>query len=149
MKFLCIPCDEPMELSATNPPDRGPLSLAYRCPACAHEIAMLTNRYETEVVGSMGVKIGGMTDLTDAVEFAGDSKCPSAKITDGVEETVAKVPSQGGNKRWTPEALKRLENIPEFVRPMARKGIEQMAEEKHYSEISEQVMDEAKDLFGM
>src|SRR5919202_5522370 len=58
MKFLCVPCDSPMKLQTVGPPDRGSLSVVYSCPQCGYEIAMLTNAYETQVVQSLGVRIG-------------------------------------------------------------------------------------------
>ena len=63
MKFLCVPCDSPMKLQAVAPPDRGSLSVVYACPECGYEIAMLTNAYETQVVQSLGVRIGPSTPL--------------------------------------------------------------------------------------
>jgi hypothetical protein len=48
---------------------------------------------------------------------------------------------------WSPEAEKRLENIPDFIRPMARREIERLAKERGASTITAQVMDEAKEKF--
>jgi len=48
---------------------------------------------------------------------------------------------------WSREAEQRLENIPDFIRPMARKEVERMAKERGESTITAQVMDEAKDKF--
>ena len=48
---------------------------------------------------------------------------------------------------WSPEAEQRLENIPDFIRPMARKEIERLAKERGASTISAELMDEAKDKF--
>ena len=48
---------------------------------------------------------------------------------------------------WTPEAEQRLENIPDFIRPMARKEIERLASERGLATITAQVMDDAKDKF--
>jgi len=48
---------------------------------------------------------------------------------------------------WSPEAQRRLENIPSFVRPMAKKEIERIAKERKVSEVTEAMMDEAKDQF--
>ena len=62
MKFLCVPCDSPMKLQTVGPPERGSLSVVYSCPECGYEIAMLTNAYETQVVQSLGVRIGPATD---------------------------------------------------------------------------------------
>ena len=58
MKFLCVPCDSPMKLQTVGPPERGSLSVVYSCPECGYEIAMLTNAYETQIVQSLGVRIG-------------------------------------------------------------------------------------------
>jgi len=48
---------------------------------------------------------------------------------------------------WTPDAEKRLENIPDFIRPMARREIERLAKERGATTITAQVMDEAKEKF--
>ena len=58
MKFLCVPCDSPMKLQTIGPPQGGSLSVVYSCPECGYEMAMLTNPYETQVVQSLGVRIG-------------------------------------------------------------------------------------------
>jgi hypothetical protein len=51
--------------------------------------------------------------------------------------------------RWTPGAEARLANIPAFVRPMARTGIERFARERGASVVDEQVLDAAREFFGM
>jgi hypothetical protein len=48
---------------------------------------------------------------------------------------------------WTAEAQQRLDNIPDFIRPMARKEIERLAKERGVVTITAQVMDDAKDKF--
>jgi hypothetical protein len=48
---------------------------------------------------------------------------------------------------WTPEAEKRLENIPDFIRPMARKEVERVAKERGMAAITAQVMDDVKEKF--
>jgi hypothetical protein len=48
---------------------------------------------------------------------------------------------------WSPEAEQRLENIPDFIRPMARKEVERLAKERGVTTITAQVMDDAKDKF--
>ena len=32
MKFLCVSCDEAMKLIDAKPPERGSLTIVYRCP---------------------------------------------------------------------------------------------------------------------
>ncbi len=68
MKFLCVPCDSPMKLQAVGPPERGSLSVVYSCPECGYEMAMLTNAYETQVVQSLGVRIGPERDASASGE---------------------------------------------------------------------------------
>src|ERR671918_2972451 len=79
MKFLCVPCDSPMKLRTVGPPERGSLSVVYSCPECGYEMAMLTNAYETQIVQSLGVRIGPSTTLgagpAEALAEAG-SRCP-------------------------------------------------------------------------
>ncbi|MBI2963292.1 MAG: PCP reductase family protein [Deltaproteobacteria bacterium] len=61
----------------------------------------------------------------------------------------AGAPGAESGVTWTASALRRLERIPEFVRPMARGGIERFARERGLSEVDEAVLDEAKSFFGM
>jgi hypothetical protein len=51
--------------------------------------------------------------------------------------------------RWTAAAEARLTNIPEFVRPMAKTGIEKFARERGAVEVDEKILDAAKEFFGM
>ncbi len=148
MKFLCVPCDSPMKLQTVAPPERGSLSVVYECPECGYEMAMLTNAYETQVVQSLGVRIGPDTSGAAASGATAGSKCPfSAMIpsTDGAQPAqTAELPVQ-----WTAAAEARLANIPEFVRPMAKVGIEKFARDKGSQEVDEKILDAAKDFFGM
>ena len=50
---------------------------------------------------------------------------------------------------WTPEAERRLERVPEFIRPMVRQGIEQFAVQRGYKHITDEVMAEARGALGM
>jgi hypothetical protein len=43
----------------------------------------------------------------------------------------------------------RLANIPAFVRPMAKTGIERFAREKGAVEVDDAILDEAREFFGM
>lgn len=58
MKFLCIECDTSMALISTSGPDNGSMRVLFKCRSCGREIAMLTNAMETQMVHSLGVKIG-------------------------------------------------------------------------------------------
>jgi hypothetical protein len=145
MKFLCVPCDSPMELQTVSPPERGSLSVVYSCPECGYEMAMLTNAYETQVVQSLGVRIGP----AEASAEAGGGKCPFSAMIPGNEGTQPSVPGEPIPVRWTAAAEARLANIPEFVRPMAKTGIEKFARERGTLEVNEEILDSAREFFGM
>ena len=144
MKFLCVPCDSPMKLQTVAPPEGGSLSVVYACPECGYEMAMLTNAYETQIVQSLGVRIGpGMSE-------GATSKCPFPAMmpaTEGASEGARD--AEAIAVRWTSGAEARLANIPEFVRPMARTGIERFARERGAVEVDEQILDAAREFFGM
>ena len=62
------------------------------------------------------------------------------QVMDDSKNTPAGIP-------WAAAAEKRLENIPDFIRPMARKEIERIAVERGASQITEAIMEEAKTKF--
>ncbi|MBI5903391.1 MAG: universal stress protein [Deltaproteobacteria bacterium] len=51
--------------------------------------------------------------------------------------------------KWTEGAMKRLGNIPEFARGMAKKAIEDYASGKGCAEVTEEIVGEARKSFGM
>ena len=172
MKFLCVPCDSPMKLQTVGPPDRGSLSIVYACPECGYEMAMLTNAYETPVVQSLGVRIGpdsaaGAAPPTSAsasiasgasagaaagTGIGSGTGCPFTAMIPGADSASAAA-SNGepiyASVRWTAAAEARLANIPAFVRPMARTGIERFARERGALEVDERILDAAREFFGM
>ena len=50
---------------------------------------------------------------------------------------------------WSTAARQRMETVPDFIRPMAMNGIEQFAKEAGYPEVTEAVLDEARERLGM
>jgi DNA-directed RNA polymerase subunit RPC12/RpoP len=169
MKFLCLDCDEPMKLHGTQGPDEGSLTVTFRCPECGFRVAMLTNPFETQMVKSLGVKVGNAPaaapepfqhlrgamagahvetlDASDAGAEVGTGTpagggCPFAAM---LNETTP-VPTE---VTWTSEAEARMDRVPSFIRPMARKAIERFAEAKGYPAVTETVMDEARGALGM
>ena len=49
--------------------------------------------------------------------------------------------------QWTPDAQQRLDNIPDFIRPMAKREIERLVKERGGTEITADMMEEAKEKF--
>jgi hypothetical protein len=148
MKFLCVPCDSPMKLQTIGPPEGGSLSVVYSCPECGYEMAMLTNPYETQVVQSLGVRIGPDTGATGAPTTS--NGCPFTAMMPGMEGALEGArDAEPIPVRWTSAAEARLANIPAFVRPMARTGIERFARERGALEVDEKILDAAREFFGM
>lgn len=177
MKFLCIACDEAMRLQSTAGPDEGALAVTFVCPTCGHRVAMLTNPWETQMVRTLGVKVGGhagqaapfeqvrasLAHQRDAafVDAAGALSAATAGAEAGAEGPgcpfAAMIPGFGTGEggpaatgpAWTPEAAARIERIPAFIRSMARQAIERYARDRGYGTITDAVMDEARTSMGM
>ena len=65
-------------------------------------------------------------------------------------QDVAAVPEDSSAElTWSSEASSRLDNVPEFARPMAKAGIEKFARENGLGQIDVQVLDRARDFLGM
>jgi DNA-directed RNA polymerase subunit RPC12/RpoP len=177
MKFLCIACDQAMRLTGTAGPDPDSLTVTFACPACGHRIAMLTNPWETQLVRTLGVKVGGAPAAPPApfaAVRAGLAHQREAALVSDASSSVsgplatapAGAPSAEGpgcpfaamiaatgaaaapGVTWTREAEGRLERIPVFIRPMARQAIEQFARERGYATVDDQVMEQARDFMG-
>jgi hypothetical protein len=136
-----------MKLQTVGPPERGSLSIVYSCPECGYEMAMLTNAYETQVVQSLGVRIGPASGREASAEAgASGAGCP---FTAMIPEAEGREVAEPVAVRWTSAAEARLANIPAFVRPMARVGIERFARERGALVVDEKILDAARDFFGM
>jgi hypothetical protein len=245
MKFVCLNCETYMNFEKVEKPGEDTLGVFFGCPSCNAKFSMVTNPGETQMVSSLGVKLGGRTVAAEPFEMtrgtlkdeataapsqmaaqlnekiqggqpavATATAAPAAKpgeksgggcpfsamvaemgLTSGgkpgdagpiisesadAKEKLDRLPSfvkpmvqssveafarkQGfqtitlqvmddsksdssNGIAWTPEAEKRLENIPDFIRPMARKEVERVAKERGLATITAQVMDETKDKF--
>jgi hypothetical protein len=176
MKFLCISCDQAMRLSGTAEPDADSLTVTFACPACGHRVAMLTNPWETQLVKTLGVKVGGAPAEAPAPFAAVRASLAHQRDTglvaaagagSGAGGAAADAPAAEGpgcpfaamiggmetdpavTVAWTVDAAGRLGRIPAFVRPMARQAIERFAQERGYAIVTDAVMDEARDFIGM
>jgi hypothetical protein len=136
-----------MKLQTVGPPDDGSLSVVYSCPECGYEMAMLTNPFETQLVQSLGVRIG--SEVEGGASSTSGSRCPFSAMVPATEQARPAQPGEPLPVRWTSGAEARLANIPAFVRPMARTGIESFARERGVLEVDEKILDAARDFFGM
>jgi hypothetical protein len=248
MKFVCLNCETYMNFEKVEKPGEGSLGVFFGCPSCNAKFSMVTNPGETQMVSSLGVKLGGRTVAAEPFEMtrgtlkdeatAGSGQmaaylnekiqggqpavaaatdaptatsgekssggCPFSAMVAEMGLTSGGKPGSGGaatseftwsvdarekldrlpsfvkpmvqssveafarkqgyqtitlqvmddskndssnGMTWTPEAEKRLENIPDFIRPMARKEVERVAKDRGMVTITAQVMDDAKDKF--
>ena len=147
MKFLCIPCDEVMEFSERQIPGDGTLAAVFACGSCGREMAMLTNPMETQLVSSMGVKIGGREVPAQPLEVTrgGLEGGRESAFVDS-ERTESPGPSP---VVWSPEAVQRLERVPSFVRGMVKRIYTDYARERSIRELTPEVMDTARSDLGL
>lgn len=145
MKFLCVECDQQMAFEERQLPGDGTLAAAFRCPSCDRVVAMLTNPMETQLVASLGVKIGGATVEAQPFETI------RTQVASGREGAFAEenTPDRGAGSAWTPEALERLARVPSFVRGMVKRIYADYARERGIPEITPAVMDRARSELGL
>ncbi|MBC7791883.1 MAG: PCP reductase family protein [Anaerolineae bacterium] len=144
MKFLCIDCDSQMQFEERQVPGDGTFAAAFRCPSCNRAIALLANPMETQLVGSLGVKIGGRTLDEQPLELVRSTVI-------GRDDAFEDAPTaQASNRpRWSLDARERLERVPSFVRGMVKKIYTDYAAEHGIAEITPDVMDVARTELGL
>ena len=152
-----------MALKSTHGPFDGSMSIVYECPTCTMQTAMLTNKAETQMVRSLGVRIGGRTTPEEPMETlrsnlasggeesleeppSSGGKCP---FTGMVNDAIAAAESEPKKPVWTEGALARIEAIPPYIQPMVKRNVESYAREQGYLEIDENVMDAVRGSLGM
>ena len=165
MKFLCVACDHVMDFAERQIPGDGTLAAVFTCGSCGREIAMLTNPMETQLISSLGVKIGGREVPAQPMELARTSleggrddafvlseDIPLARGESALASGEAATPGAGtstGRVVWTSEATSRLERVPNFVRGMVKRIYTDWAREKGVSEITPESMDRARAELGL
>ena len=145
MKFLCVECDRQMAFEERRLPGDGTLAAAFRCPQCGRVVALLTNPMETQLVASLGVKIGGTTLPPQPLESIRGTVTTGKH--DAFEESGEK--GEGRGPIWSGEAQERLARVPGFVRGMVKKIYADYARERGIAEITPAVMDTARAELGL
>lgn len=141
MKFLCIDCDEQMTFEDRQEPGDGTFGASFGCPSCGRRVAMLANPMETQLVGALGVKIGGRELDEQPMELTRSSM----KGRDDAFQDAA----PRGAVRWSPESEDRLSRVPSFVRGMVKRIYSDWAKEHGIEEITPAVMDRARTELGL
>lgn len=104
MKFICSECQELMSLAApVQPDDDGSIAVTFSCGSCDWGMTMLINPGESQMVKTLGVKLGGeqvqepmammrsflagATGMPHAADASGSSgKCPFAHTVKNVTD---------------------------------------------------------------
>ena len=141
MKFLCLGCDKVMDFAERQLPGDGTFAAVFNCGSCGHEIAMLANPMETQMVSSLGVKIGGRTLEEQPMELVRTS------MADGRPDAFIDPPVHAVG--WDPAAVTRIGAVPSFVRGMVKRIYTDYAREKGISLITPSVMDRARSDLGL
>lgn len=187
MKFVCLNCETYMSFEKVEKPAEGSLGVFFGCPSCGAKFSMVTNPGETQMVSSLGVKLGGRTVAAEPFEMtrgtlkdealagsgqmaaylnekiqggqpAGAPPAPSAAAKEGETSSggcpfssmVAQMGLTSGSQAaasdftWTDDAKEKLDRLPSFVKPMVQSSIEAYARKNGYTTITLQVMDDAK-----
>jgi hypothetical protein len=154
VKFLCVDCDQPMGFAERELPGDGTLAAVFTCPACSRSVAMLTNPMETQLVASLGVKIGGRALPEQPFELTRSSV--AAGRDDAFADTSEELarPGAGGTAAglrpsWDDAARERLARVPAFVRGMVQRIYTDYAIEHGIARITTSVMDEARRDLGL
>jgi len=150
MKFLCIECDRQMTFEERETPGDGTLAVSFSCPGCGRRIGMLTNPFETQLVSSLGVVIGGRTVPEQPLEMV------RGQVATGKEDAFRDqapegdhAPGTGPFPSWSAEAQERLTRVPGFVRGMVKRIYAEYARDRGISEITPALMDTARTELGL
>ncbi len=143
MKFLCLDCDSQMHFAERRQPGDGTFAAAFTCPRCGRSVALLANPMETQLVDSLGVRIGGRTLDPQPLEATrGSVRGRGDAFADGGNRP-------GNGTRWSPEAEERLARVPGFVRGMVKRIYADYAADHDIHEITPDVMDRARSELGL
>ncbi len=189
MKFVCLNCETYMTFEKVEKPGEGSLGVFFACPSCQAKFSMVTNPGETQMVSSLGVKLGGRTESATPFEMtrgtlkeeasagAGQMGAYLNERIQGGQPVAATSPAKSGEKStggcpfsamvaemgltsgskpengtgptssdfiWTPDAKEKLDRLPSFVKPMVQGSVEAYARKHGFTTITLQVMDDSK-----
>lgn len=141
MKFLCIDCDAQMTFSERQEPGDGTFAASFTCPTCGRAVALLANPMETQLVGALGVKIGGRELDAQPMELVRGAMVGRDNAFEEME--------RGPGLVWSDDARERLSRVPSFVRGMVKRIYADWATQHDIREITPAVMDRARTELGL
>ena len=146
MKFLCLTCDRAMEFAERQLPGDGTLAAVFGCPVCGREIAMLANPMETQLVSSLGIRVGGREVPEQPLELVRSSLADGRPDAFADHEAPVRVQ---GPVTWSDDAVQRLGHVPTFVRGMVKRIYTDYARERGIQRITPEIMDTARTDLGL
>jgi hypothetical protein len=147
VKFLCLDCDAQMAFAERHQPGDGTFTAAFTCPRCGRSVAMLANPMETQLVGALGVQIGGRELDEQPMEFVRRNVLGR---DDAFADPEGQNPPAGrGRPAWSADAEERLARVPGFVRGMVKRLYAEYAADRGIAEITPAVMDRARTDLGL
>jgi len=81
------------------------------------------------------------------IEMGVESYARKMGLSDITPEVMDASKNDQGEMAWADGAIARLDNIPSFIRPMAKKEIERIARERGQTQVSDALMEETKSKF--
>src|SRR5882762_9447778 len=96
MKFVCLNCETYMNFEKVEKPGEGTLGVFFGCPSCNAKFSMVTNPGETQMVSSLGVKLGGRTIAAEPFEMTRDRLKDQAIAGPGQMTAYVNEKVQGG-----------------------------------------------------
>jgi Proto-chlorophyllide reductase 57 kD subunit len=170
MKFVCLTCETYMNLEKVEKPGEGSLGVFFGCPSCNAKFSMVTNAGETNMMNSLGLKLGVRPDAPDPTMASLAEKLQSAKPLAAASPAPAKTEGKTGSGcpfsamvaemgltnsgkpanegpeafTWTTDAREKLDRVPAFVKPMVQSSVEAYARKNGFKSITLQVMDDSK-----
>lgn len=143
MKFLCIGCDTVMAFAERQLPGDGTMAAVFTCDSCGREVAMLTNPMETQLVSSLGIRVGGRTVPEQPMELV------RGALATGGEAFADAEPAVATRVQWSADAQDRLARVPAFVRGMVKRIYTDYARERSIALVTPDVMDRARTDLGL
>jgi hypothetical protein len=149
MKFLCLACDTVMAFAERQLPGDGTMAAVFTCADCGREVAMLTNPMETQLVSSLGIRVGGRTVPEQPMELLRGTLASGgdAFVDDASEEPDPATRTM--RVTWDADASDRLARVPSFVRGMVKRIYSDYARERGIALITPDVMDRARTDLGL
>jgi hypothetical protein len=149
MKFLCLACDSVMAFAERQLPGDGTMAAVFTCAECGREVAMLTNPMETQLVSSLGIRVGGRIVPEQPMELLRGTLATGGDVFVDDVDVEPEPANRTMRVAWAAEANERLARVPAFVRGMVKRIYTDYARENGIPLITTDVMDRARSDLGL